>query len=162
MRAKVVILGEFYAAILFVEALSFAADRLTLRKKIGMNIEATKLELIKLIAEEQSEQFLEQVRLFFRKSGKQVKLNNKTVQSNIPSDVSNSVTQHENPSNPAPEEELDIHELAKQPMPYFISVEELAKEQGYDGKNLRKVMDNWDYSMFEDQSLEELLSSLTA
>lgn len=127
-----------------------------------MNIEATKLELIKLIAEEQSEQLLEQVRLFFRKTGKTVQKTNKAEQSPVQEATSKQANQQEEPLSQAPEEALDIHELAKQPMPLFISVEALAKEQGYDGAQLRKLMDEWDYSLFEDQTLAELLNSLTA
>ena len=60
-----------------------------------------------------------------------------------------------------PEPEPGWMALAKQPMPESIDLDELAKEQGYDGKRLQATFDNWDYDLFADQSLEELLNSLT-
>ncbi len=129
-----------------------------------MNIEATKLELIKLIADEQSERLLEQVRLFFKKAekaDKSISKKGKTTQAVAKQDAASSPEGNGQPPADANRELLDMYEIAKQPMPYFISVEELAKEQGYDPNKLWEVMKDWDYSLFEDQTLEELLNSLT-
>jgi phosphoenolpyruvate carboxylase len=137
---------------------------LPLKKKFRMNIEATKLELIKLIADEQSERLLEQVRLFFKKvekAGQPISKKTKTTQTAAKKVAPNLSNGNAQPPSNASKEQLDMYEIAKQPMPYFISVEELAKEQGYDPNKLWEVMKDWDYSLFEDQTLEELLNSLT-
>ncbi|MFK7980349.1 MAG: hypothetical protein AB8G86_10235 [Saprospiraceae bacterium] len=46
---------------------------------------------------------------------------------------------------------------------YFchFALEQLKKEQGYDPKKLTKMWENWDYALFADDSLEDLLNSLT-
>jgi len=51
--------------------------------------------------------------------------------------------------------------IGRQPMPDHIDLEELKKEQGYDPKKLAETLKNWDYSLFADDSLEDLLNSLT-
>lgn len=54
-----------------------------------------------------------------------------------------------------------LMELAKQPTPNYLPLEQLIKEQNYTSKNLAKTLKNWDYSLFADDSLEDLLKSLT-
>lgn len=51
-----------------------------------------------------------------------------------------------------------LMELARQPTPDTIDLEQLKKEQGYDPKNLAKTLKDWDYSLFDDDpSVEEIL-----
>ncbi len=109
-----------------------------------MNIEASKLELIKLIADVQSEQLVEQLKKMVKFWEKKAAAGNGAA----------FVT-------PLEREEPEWLRLAKQPMPEHISLEELAKQQNYSGEKLRQAFQEWDYSLFEDQSLEELLNSLT-
>ncbi|MGB1243371.1 MAG: hypothetical protein ACPG49_12660 [Chitinophagales bacterium] len=54
--------------------------------------------------------------------------------------------------------EPDWVTISKEPMPESIS---LAKQQGYSSRRIDKTLKSWDYKLFEDQSLEELLNSLT-
>jgi len=51
-----------------------------------------------------------------------------------------------------------LMELARQPTPDHIPLEQLMKEQNYDPKNLAETLKNWDYSLFDDDpSIEEIL-----
>ena len=43
----------------------------------------------------------------------------------------------------------DWLQLAKQPTPKTLDVEQLAKEQGYDPAKLRAVLENWNYAIWE-------------
>jgi hypothetical protein len=52
-------------------------------------------------------------------------------------------------------------ELAKQPTPKRISAEQLIEEQGFDNEAFGKALDNINHSLFEDETLEELLNTLT-
>lgn len=131
-----------------------------------MNIEATKLELIKLIADEQSVRLLEQVRLFFKKTAKP-KARTKNGKAKPDSGI---VKEADKPPLPNIEPELkkdkltspsELLQIAKQPTPATIDIEQLKKEQGYDPNKLWELMKDWDYSLFEDQSLKELLDTLT-
>ena len=135
-----------------------------------MNIEATKLELIKLIADEQSERLLEQVRAFFRKEAKQQKTkaaNPENGKAKTANKAGNGNSNSTNQDAEKPEgkrkfiSEAELLELAKIPTPVSIDIEQLANEQNYDGRRLEELMKNWDFSLFEDQSLKELLDSLT-
>ena len=108
-----------------------------------MDIQATKSELIKMIMGIESEQLLKKVKELLKREVK-----------NMPNGAPP-------PVGSEPEPEPDWLALAREPMPETIDLDELAKEQGYDGKKLQETLDNWDYSLFEDQSLEELLNSLT-
>jgi histidinol dehydrogenase len=56
-------------------------------------------------------------------------------------------------------EKLD--ELTKQPTPKHISLEVLAKEQGYSSEKFRKALKEIDHSLYEDETLEEMLNTLT-
>lgn len=61
-----------------------------------------------------------------------------------------------------PKTELEkLHELAKQPTPKHIPLEVLAKEQGYSSEKLGDTLRNFDHSLFEDETLEEMLNTLT-
>ncbi|NJN78698.1 MAG: hypothetical protein HC803_10555 [Saprospiraceae bacterium] len=51
--------------------------------------------------------------------------------------------------------------MAKQPTPKRISAEQLIKEQGFDSEAFGEALDNIDHSLFEDETLEELLNTLT-
>jgi hypothetical protein len=51
--------------------------------------------------------------------------------------------------------------LAKQPTPKRISAEQLIEEQGFDNEAFGKALDNINHSLFEDETLEELLNTLT-
>ncbi len=46
------------------------------------------------------------------------------------------------------------------PTPYHIPIEQLAKEQGYSSEKLSQAIKEFDYSLFEGESLEEMLNDL--
>lgn len=52
-------------------------------------------------------------------------------------------------------------ELAKNPTPEHITAEQLIKEQGFDNEGLGDVIKNINHSLFEEETLEEMLNSLT-
>lgn len=57
----------------------------------------------------------------------------------------------------------DIYTLARtQITPETIDLELLAKEQHYSATSFLNALNNVDHQLFEDQSLEELLNSLSA
>jgi peptidyl-tRNA hydrolase len=61
-----------------------------------------------------------------------------------------------------PKSELEkLHELARQPTPKHIPLEVLAKEQGYSSEKFKKALDDIDHSLYEDETLEEMLNTLT-
>lgn len=55
----------------------------------------------------------------------------------------------------------ELIELAKYPTPEHISAEQLIEEQGFDSEALGDVVKNIDHSLFEEETLEEMLNSLT-
>lgn len=60
------------------------------------------------------------------------------------------------------ENDDDILAIAKEPIPEYISPEQIAAEQGISSsEGFWEVMDNWDYELFEDESLEDMLNTLT-
>lgn len=65
------------------------------------------------------------------------------------------------PSPLTESEQAELMKIAMQPTPKHIDVEELAKEQGYSTEKWREALLNIDHSLFEEESLEELLNSLT-
>lgn len=69
------------------------------------------------------------------------------------------ITPKEADNNEQPETSLTIlMELARQPIPDAIDLEQLKKAQGYDSQKLMETMKNWDYSLFaDDPSIEEIL-----
>ncbi|MGB0930309.1 MAG: hypothetical protein ACPGVB_06015 [Chitinophagales bacterium] len=59
------------------------------------------------------------------------------------------------------ESELEkLHAMAQQPTPYHIPIEQIIKEQQYSTKEFRKAMKSIDHSLFEDESLEDMLNDL--
>ena len=54
-----------------------------------------------------------------------------------------------------------LMEIAREPTPDYIPLEQLMKEQNYDPRDLAKTLENWDYELFADDPLEDLLNSLT-
>ena len=110
-----------------------------------MNIATIKLEIIRLISDLQNENVLKWLLKI---------LKNKQV--NLPAAPP--------PSPNISEEEKELgalHEMAKQPISTSIDLEELKKEQGYDPKSLSNTLKNWDYSFFEEDSLEDMLNALS-
>jgi len=52
----------------------------------------------------------------------------------------------------------NLFEIAKQPMPDHIPLEQLIVEQNYDPKNLVNTLENWDHRIFDDDPpIEEIL-----
>ncbi|MEM6321231.1 MAG: hypothetical protein AAF960_26475, partial [Bacteroidota bacterium] len=66
------------------------------------------------------------------------------------------------PELPIEDPELEkMWAIAQQPIPESIDLEELKKEQGYDPKSLSKTLEDWDYSLFEDDPpVEELIKMI--
>jgi hypothetical protein len=124
-----------------------------------MNIEATKLELIKLIADEQSERLLEQVRLFFKKSGKKEALISKAAK-----DVNKAITENKKDSSGKPPindaDQGSLKALASQPTPQSIDLEQLKKEQGYDTMKMAAHFRTLDRVAWKDENVAELLEIL--
>ncbi|MGB1242732.1 MAG: hypothetical protein ACPG49_09430 [Chitinophagales bacterium] len=60
------------------------------------------------------------------------------------------------------ESELEkLHRIAQQPTPYHIPIEQIAKKQGYSSEKLSEAIKSIDHSLFEDESLEDMLNDLT-
>ncbi|MEZ4887293.1 MAG: hypothetical protein R3E32_21355 [Chitinophagales bacterium] len=57
--------------------------------------------------------------------------------------------------------ELDWVTLSNEPMPKTIDLDILVREQNYSHQALKTTLQSWDYPLFEDQNLEDLLNSLT-
>jgi hypothetical protein len=56
----------------------------------------------------------------------------------------------------------DIPAIAKEPIPDYISSAQIEAEQGgFSMEKFWNVMDNWNYELFEDESLEDMLNVLT-
>lgn len=107
-----------------------------------MDIQADKKELIKMIAAIESERLIIKLKKFLQREIK-----------NEPNGTPNAVASE--PDEPA------WVRLAREPMPDTLDVDAIAKEQGYDGNRLMETLRNWDQTPFEDQTLKELLNSLT-
>jgi hypothetical protein len=61
-----------------------------------------------------------------------------------------------------PKSELEkLHELAKQPTPKHIPLEVLAKEQNFTNEGFAEALNSVDDTLFENDNLEELLTTLT-
>lgn len=52
-------------------------------------------------------------------------------------------------------------QIGKSPIPESIDLEYLKKEQKYNPKTLTETLKNWDYDLFKDDTLEDLLKALT-
>lgn len=109
-----------------------------------MDIHAQKLELIKMIADIESERIIAKLRALLQRET--------TTAGQLP--VSTPPTSDQ-------EEEPDWITAARAPTPDVLDVEMYQREQGYDGAKLQETLKNWDQSLFEDQTLEELLNTLT-
>ena len=73
-----------------------------------------------------------------------------------------SATQKQPNLKPIYQNDDDILAIAKEPIPDYISPEQIAAEQGISSsEGFWKVMDNWDYELFADESLEDMLNTLT-
>ncbi|HMQ48653.1 MAG TPA: hypothetical protein PKA00_14490 [Saprospiraceae bacterium] len=105
-----------------------------------MDIQATKLELIKIIADIESEKLLEKVKalLYPTQNG-----------STLP------------PAGEVQDNEPEWIRLAREPMPEHLDLEALAKDQGYSTEKLFASLRSLDRSVFEDESLEDMLNTLT-
>ena len=105
-----------------------------------MDTQATKSELIKMIMAIESEQLLKKVKNFLKQE----------------------VKNEPNGSPPliASEPEPEWVVLAKQPVPESIDLDELAKEQGYDGKKLAGFFKKRDQKVWEDENFEDLVQLL--
>lgn len=124
-----------------------------------MNIEATKLELIKLIADEQSELLLEQVRLFFKKVEKKEASISKSAK-----DGNKAITENKKDSNGKPlimdADQGMLRALASQPTPQSIDLEQLKKEQSYDTMKMAAHFRTLDRASWKDENVAELLEIL--
>jgi hypothetical protein len=54
-----------------------------------------------------------------------------------------------------------LHRMAKAPTPDHIPLEVVAEKQGYDSDKLGEILDDIDYDLFADESLEDMLNTLT-
>ncbi len=107
-----------------------------------MDIQATKIELIKMIADIESEKLIGKLKKFLQREIKAE-----------PNGTPDSVV-----SEP---EEPEWLRLAKKPMPDDLDIDAIAEEQGYSSEKLFEALRNLDRSVFEDEPLEELLNALT-
>ncbi len=98
-----------------------------------MDIKATKLEIIKAIAEIESEVLIKQILALLPKAKK------KRV--------------------PNPEKE-DFLAIAREPLPDYISVEKLKKEQGYNIEKLNYFYKNTNRSIWEGENLMDILNDM--
>ena len=121
-----------------------------------MNLEATKLELIKMIADVQSERLLERLKQFFRQEAKKA-----TVVETLAMPIT---SQQKGIKAPIPKNGADdpdaLWQLAAQPIPQSIDLEQLKKEQGYDTEKLSAHFKNLDRSAWENEDMAELLKIL--
>lgn len=107
-----------------------------------MDVANIKLEIIKLIGDLQNETILKWILQFLKK-----KPSTSTSKSIPPTDT---------------EKELaELHKIAKEPIPESIDLEQLKIEQQYNPKALFSTLNNWDYKLFEEDSLEEMLNTLS-
>ena len=107
-----------------------------------MNIQTTKLELIKIITNLQDESLLTNIYLFVKRIIGPKK----------------SVPPKETPTKDKELEELLA--IGRTPMPEKLDLEELKREQNYDSKKLGIFLDNLDRSIWEGENQDELLQLL--
>ncbi len=105
-----------------------------------MDIQASKIELIKMIADIESERLIEKLKKFLRQEIKNGK------NGNAPSLVE--------------EPEPEWLTLAKQPMPDHLDLDAISKEQGYDPQKLSDFFKNRDRNIWNDENFEELVELL--
>jgi len=102
-----------------------------------MNIDIAKYKLIRFITEIQSEFLIRRLLAF--------------------------VNYYRNKPNTEEEPEKDTEDLlavAYEPVPDFIPVETLAKEQGYSNERLKAAYAGIDHSLFADEDMDELLAAI--
>ncbi|MEZ4883951.1 MAG: hypothetical protein R3E32_04355 [Chitinophagales bacterium] len=58
--------------------------------------------------------------------------------------------------------EIDLQDVSLQYTPYHISLEDLVKEQKYDSKKFGQAVDKIEYHLFQDETLEDMLNTLSA
>ncbi len=76
--------------------------------------------------------------------------------------VEQTIVQYKKGNEIQQETELErLHRMAKEPTPYHIPIEQIVKEQGYISEKLSEAIKNFDHSLFEDESLEDMLNTLT-
>jgi hypothetical protein len=114
-----------------------------------MNLSFKQVEIAKSLFEIEDAKFLDEI---------QAMIQNYRTKKATKSDTSRVTPTSKNKVD----EELEaLHLLAKQPTPEHIPLEEIAKEQGYNSKKLGKTLENIDYELFADESLEDMLNTLT-
>jgi len=96
-----------------------------------MNLETTKLKIIKAIAESESEILINQILSLLPQFKK-----------NYVQPIEDSLT------------------IAKEPIPSYISLETLKKEQGYSIKKMNLFYTNLNRNIWEGESLEEVLKEI--
>lgn len=106
-----------------------------------MNIEAAKHSIIQFIQEVQSEYLIQRILSFIN----QLK---KKRESGFNADIEES------------NEMEDMLAVAYEPVPDFVSVEELAKQQGYSNEKFREAHASIDHSLFADEDIDELLAAI--
>ena len=110
-----------------------------------MNLTLEQAELAKEIFQIEDAELLEQVALSVKKTIAKYKRS----------------PEIEHKAETAKTELEKLHELAKQPTPKHIPLEVLAKEQGFSNEKFAQALNSVDDSLFEDEDLEELLTTLT-
>lgn len=116
-----------------------------------MNIEATKLELIKLIADAQSERLLEQVWTFFKQAA--IKQNKSSANSANTAATPNPIFSNGNGKS-------ELLALSGEATPLSLDIEQLKSEQGYDTIQMFEHFRTLDRKAWEDENVEELLELL--
>ena len=110
-----------------------------------MDIANIKLEIIRLIGELQNERFLKWLLSVLKKTP-----------TPVPTPPPIEPQQTENAAL------AEAHQLARQPIPESIDLEQLKIEQGYDPIKLSNYWKNFDHRLFDDEPpLEEMLKMLT-
>ena len=109
-----------------------------------MDIQAVKLEIIKIIADIQGERLLNSVKALLKPS------------------VTDKPAPLPQPASPDPKvleetPEQELLRLGKQPIPKTIDVVELARQQNYDGKRLSHRLRNIDRSIWKEEEFPELV-----
>jgi len=108
-----------------------------------MDISATKLAIIRIISDLQNETFLRWLLQFL-----------------------SSKEQHTTPtldSSPNKQTQAELQQIARQPIPESIDLEQLKKEQNYSHQKLVAHWENFDHTLFvDDPPLEVLLQSLSS
>ncbi len=119
-----------------------------------MDIFATKMELIKIITDSESERLLHTLKEVIKEFS--IENNYTILKKKLP--VKNRQKQKRRNQILKPTE---IIALAKEPTPETADLEQLKKEQGYSTEKLFDFLDNLDRSIWEGEDLRELSAMLT-